>query len=340
MKVISHEKIIGAKISPSRCFEWVSDAIRRKKEAVLPPKTSIKPGSRLFAGNSSNTISGVNKKPDTTHMVYRGGVFYNVMPTVVPWVGRAGVKVVNRYPGRTPALDSQILLYDTETGGLMAIMDGNWITAMRTGACAAHSMELFAKTDFETIGIVGLGNIARATMDVFLSLYPNRRLRLKLKKYKDQHKLFADRYRDRTDLTFEFLDDYEQVVSGSDIILEAATYLDDDICGFDSIGDGALVVPVHTRGFSSFDYRFDKIFCDDIGHVSQFKNFGKYRNIAEVSDVVNHIQPGRENDKEKIIAYNIGIALLDICFADKLYGMLSEDCPEISLNPPIEKFWV
>ena len=66
-------------------------------------------------------------------------------------------------------MDSQLLLWDQETGVLKALMDANYITAMRTGAVTAHSALLFAKQKFSTIGIIGLGITAR-TFFIFLQL--------------------------------------------------------------------------------------------------------------------------------------------------------------------------
>ena len=64
------------------------------------------------------------------------------MPVILPSINYGGVKLVTRYPKRNPSLDSEILLYDLKTGENVALMDGNWITTMRTGAVAAHSIRL------------------------------------------------------------------------------------------------------------------------------------------------------------------------------------------------------
>ena len=95
-----------------------------------------------------------------------GKAFYNIMPCLIHNVNGVvgGVKVVTRYPERIPSLDSKILLFNADSGEFLALMDGNWITAMRTGAVAAHSVIHFAKTDWNTVGIIGLGNVARASM--------------------------------------------------------------------------------------------------------------------------------------------------------------------------------
>ena len=112
MKIISFDDIKGLELSPLTCIEWVDAALRNKADAQLPPKISIRP----------------NHTQD--------GTFVNAMPCFV--------KVVSRYPGRVPALSSEILLYDSLSGECLALMDGDWITTMRTGAVAAHAIQHLA----------------------------------------------------------------------------------------------------------------------------------------------------------------------------------------------------
>ena len=57
-------------------------------------------------------------------------------------------------------------------------MDGNWITAMRTGAVAAHTVMNFAKKEFHTIGMIGLGNTARSTLLVLAAILHDKELPL------------------------------------------------------------------------------------------------------------------------------------------------------------------
>jgi len=313
MKVIKFDDIKKMEISPIQCYEWVNEALLHKNEALLPAKTSLKP----FAGG-----------------------FYNTMPVILPFAGWAGIKEVTRYPERKPSLDSELLLYDLNTGELLALMDADWITAMRTGAVAAHSIKLFAVKDFKTMGIIGLGNTARATMLVLASLYPDRDITVKLKKYKDQHLLFAKRFAEYENLHFEFVDTYEETIADSDVVVSAATVFDNDICTDEYFKEGILLVPVHTRGFTNCDLFFDKVYADDENHVKGFKNFDKFKSFAEVASVLRGENPGRESDKERILAYNIGIALHDIFFAGKIYEIIGDSCENIELNSPTEKFWV
>lgn len=314
MKIIPFDTIANLGITTRMCYDWVSSVIESKPTALLPAKISI--------------------KPDIEE------VFYNTMPAILPHAGWAGTKIVTRYPERIPTMESQILLYDLSDGSNLALLDGTWITAMRTGAVAAHSICLLAKRGFSKLGFIGLGNTARATLAVLLDVIEGREIVIKLKTYKDQHVLFAERFKKYDSVRFEFCETHEEVVRGSDVVVSAATVFDENICTDDCFDEGVLVMPVHSRGFLNCDLFFDKVFADDEGHVKGFKYFDKFNSFSEVHDVVMKTKPGRENDFERILVYNMGIALHDLYFAGKIYEMVGDSCPDVSLGVPTDKIWV
>ncbi|MCR5060369.1 MAG: ornithine cyclodeaminase [Saccharofermentans sp.] len=321
MKAISFKNIADMNISPLMCYEWAEYMIKNKKQTILPPKISLKPSDGVFC----NVMSS---------MVYVDNIAYS-----------EGVKVVTRYPDRVPSLESRILLLDADSGEFLALMDGTWITAMRTGAVAAHSITTFAKKDYRIIGLMGLGNVVRSTMLILLEKDPDRVLDIKLLKYKGQELDFAKRFEAYKNLHFNFVDTAEEMITGTDIVISGATYLPNDVCKDELFEEGVLVLPIHTLGFTNCDLFFDKVFADDTGHVHHFKNFDKFKHFAEVSEVVNGIKPGRENDKERILAYNIGISIHDIYFARKIYQLMEnkgvlDTLPDIEMDDPTEKFWI
>lgn len=318
MKIITFDDIKKLNILPETCYKWVNDMIINKNNAILPAKISMKPVD---------------------------GVFCNVMPCILgngTDYYSGGVKVVNRYPERNPSLDSKIILLDIKKGDFLALMDANWITAMRTGAVAAHSIILLAKKNFSEIAMLGLGNTARATLLVLTAVLPNRKFNIKLLKHKGQEVLFAERFEQYPNLHFTYVDDADTLVKGSEVVISAATYLPNDLCKDECFDEGVLVVPIHTLGFTNCDLFFDKIYADDYGHVHHFKNFDKFKYFAEVSDVVNGKNVGRENEKERILAYNIGVSMHDINFATHIYQLIKDnpDLIDIDMNEPTEKFWI
>lgn len=313
MKIITHQDILNLNITPSEAYDWSEFVIKNKNTAILPPKISI--------------------KPDTME-----GVFCNVMPCYFGDFG--GVKMVTRYPDRAPSLDSQLMLLDTKTGVTKALIDANFITALRTGAVCVHSLLQFAVKDFSTIGMMGLGNVARATAIILFDKVKDRKLTVKLLKFNDEHQLFADRFKDYDNVEFKFCDTAEEVVDGSDVVISAVTYAGQNLCEDKYFKPGVVVIPVHTLGFTNCDLFFDKVFADDYGHVKHFKYFDKFKSFAEVSDVVNGLKPGRENDEERILVYNIGIALHDIYYAGQIYGKMENSATEVEFLPPTERFWL
>lgn len=316
MKVITHSDIANLKIPPETCFEWVRYMIENKDTVLLPKKISMKLGE---------------------------GIFCNVMPSVVTMPdGKrfGGVKMVSRFPQRVPALDSKLILFDADSGENLALMDADWITAMRTGAVAVHSLNLLAKKDYKSVGFIGLGNTARATALV-MSKVCKKNITVNLLKYKGQEQLFAERFENCKNFKFNFVDTPEKLVGASDVIISAATYLPDDLCGDETYKKGVTVIPIHTLGFTNCDLFFDKVFADDVNHVNHFKYFDKFRRFAEVSEVVGGKAEGRANSEERILVYNIGVASHDVYFAANVFKALeNEKLQTVDLCSPKEKFWI
>ena len=138
VSVIQQEQIDKLNISPQECIEWVRQGFLMKDDAQMPAKLSVHP---------------------------QGEDFMTSMPCLLPKRdGKKyfGLKLVSRIEGQTPTLKSEITLYDAETGRLLSVMDGDWITAMRTGAVAALATRIFQRKETDTYSMMGLGNIARA----------------------------------------------------------------------------------------------------------------------------------------------------------------------------------
>lgn len=314
MKLISQQQIIDLNITPGQCMEWIEESFRIKYDSILPPKVSISP--------------------------FPGGYFYNSMPCYLPApTDKFGIKVVSRYPGHEPALNADLMLYDGRDASLLAVMDADWITTMRTGAVAALAIRLFKPSFSQIYSFIGLGNTARATLLCLLSI-TDEPIKVRLMAYKGQENAFMERFSDYGNVSFEVVDSHYALVDGADVVVSCITYASDIIAPDEAFKPGCLVVPVHTRGFQNCDLFFDKVFADDTGHVSTFKYFSKFHQFAELSQVLLGKCRGRENDVKRILAYNVGIGLHDLYFATKVYELLRNDSAEVSYDKTKAKFWV
>lgn len=299
-QLFDFKQLSGVQVSEYEKVQWVDEALRMQAKVQLPAKISLKP------------------QPE---------VFYNFMPVIIPALQIAGVKVVNRIPGDTPALTSQIMLYDLPTGALKAVMDGDYITTARTGAVAAHSIQLLAKHHFQSLGFIGLGNQARATAKAILTISQTRPMQVVLLKYKDQAQEFMAYLRSlklANPLAIQIVNSPEAVFAASEVIISSVTYAKNDLLTDPSVmRAGSLLVPIHTRGFMNLDRVVDRIYCDSVDQIRNFKYFTQFRDLAQMSDVLLGQAPGRKNDTERLTVYNIGTALHDLFFAEQLYERLN-----------------
>jgi ornithine cyclodeaminase/alanine dehydrogenase-like protein (mu-crystallin family) len=71
---------------------------------------------------------------------------------------------------------SGMLLYEADTDALRAMVDTEYITTLRTGASTANSAFLFTKSNFKTVGLIGLGNIMSACVGMFIKRTKDRPL--------------------------------------------------------------------------------------------------------------------------------------------------------------------
>ena len=172
---------------------------------------------------------------------------------------------------------------------------------------------------------------------------PEKEIKFRLFRYKNQADLFIERFRGFENLSFEIVDDMSSFVSGAKILISCITAADGLICPNDELYQpGMLLIPVHTRGFQNCDLFFDKIYGDDTGHICGFKYFSKFRKFDELSNVLLNNNKGRENNKERILCYNIGLGLHDAVFSSHIYDILCDN-PQIGnfdQSKAETKFWI
>lgn len=298
LAIIGNEEIQKLNISYELGCQWMRELFCLKEQCNLPPKVSIK----------------INDDG-----------FFNTMPSVVTFQNGEkifGTKIVTRNSSRTPAIDGEIFLYDYNSMNILAIMDAQFITEFRTGCVAAIAIEQLAVKNYSTIGMFGLGVIGTSVMNAIISQLNGREITVKILKYKNTHISFIEKFKKYKNINFELTETYEDTVKNSDVIISCITYADHDLVDSKYFKKGCLLVPVHTRGFQNCDLCFDKVFVDDFGHTKTFKYFNDFKYVDELSNIFSGKNKGRENDKERIISYNVGLSIEDVFVAKKIYNMI------------------
>lgn len=88
----------------------------------------------------------------------------------------AGVKWVNSHPDNTqkhqlPTVMGVYILNDPETALPLAVLDGTYLTAMRTGAAAAVASRFLAPSESTSLGLLGCGVQAQFLLDAHQAVF-------------------------------------------------------------------------------------------------------------------------------------------------------------------------
>lgn len=103
----------------------------------------------------------------------KDGVFL-FMPSYSEGEGYAACKIINVFPkNRQKGLNTcpaQVMLIDGDTGYVIALMDGDTVTKLRTGASSGAAFDLLAKKDCRIGGLIGTGGQAATQLEAMLAV--------------------------------------------------------------------------------------------------------------------------------------------------------------------------
>jgi alanine dehydrogenase len=138
----------------------------RDVRAVLSMPDLIDAMARAVAAYSSG---GAVQPVRTTIEVNADPSFFAVMPASIVAPAAVGAKLVTVFPGNharhLPSHLASIVLLDPATGGLVALIDGRFITEARTAAVSAVSVKHLARPEATVLAIIGSGVQARSHLD-------------------------------------------------------------------------------------------------------------------------------------------------------------------------------
>jgi alanine dehydrogenase len=114
------------------------------------------------AGLVEQAEGQVQLPPRTTIDSISGHGWLRVMPAILNASGFMGYKAMHSTPG--VGVRYLVMLYDLNSGELLAQMDADWLTAQRTAATAAIAADVLAKPEVEQVGVLGSSDQARAML--------------------------------------------------------------------------------------------------------------------------------------------------------------------------------
>jgi ornithine cyclodeaminase/alanine dehydrogenase-like protein (mu-crystallin family) len=228
---------------------------------------------------------------------------------------------------------ASIVLLDPETGALLALMDGRYITEARTAAVSAVSSRLLARPAAATLAIIGTGVQARSHLDALSRVHRLKQVAV-WSPNRDRRKRFAEEAGliPGTDHRVTVVEHAGEAIVGADIVV-LVTSSPEPVLESGWVKPGAHVISVgacrpNQREMDPALVARARLFVDsreaalvesgDVVMGIQEKHFGPDHVAAEIGEVVNGA-PGRQSDTEITIFKSLGMAVEDVAAADLVY---------------------
>lgn len=221
-----------------------------------------------------------------------------------------------------PAILGSVLALDGQTGAPLALLDGPWVTAIRTAGLSAVAAKRLARADSALLGLIGCGVQAHSHLAAFADMFPLRRVLVAGRGAANRDRVMADvqgRGLEAVAVDADAALAADIIVTSVD--LNAAPFLDARhlrLGAFVSLVD--LAVPWLPSGLDGFT----RIVIDDL---RQERNVAKpmvplERVSGDLGDLVAGRIPARRDEAERIGFAFRGIALGDIALARLVWRRL------------------
>jgi len=270
--------------------------------------------------------------------------FIHAMPAYYKRLGIGGLKWVSGYPSNRllglPQIAGLMILNDMETGMPLAVMDCRWITAVRTAAVSAITAKYCARDGTESLGIVGCGVQGRMNLVAFYEVIPGLEEVRVYDINPDAMKSIKKDYEEELGVNIVLAESVKDAVLGMDIILTATQRLEEPLIKNEWFLSGSLGFGLEASRawYGDAILESDKFITDSWDQTVHFHDQGAFPDglpalYAELGEIVAGRKPGREDQDERILAINIGLALEDVIVSNHIYELVkdSRDVQRLSL---------
>ena len=249
--------------------------------------------------------------------------WFNSMPAYIGPMDVAGIKVVGGYDGNRllglPYIKANLLVTDSRTGILKALVSGDYINDMRTGAQPAIMTKLLAAST-DVVTLIGTGLMAYCSL-----LCMSKVLTMKEVRLCDISEAAMDSFIARfPDAPWKFVKckSNEEGCRGADVVI-TITNANADLVEEPWLKKGSLCMTMGSFRETSFDVvrKADKVAVDQVGQSLHRGNVKELAEMGEITadsfdiiipDVLAGKMPARTNPDDRIYAQIIGTGMLDV----------------------------
>ena len=286
---------------------------------LLEVEAAVEAAFRAKARGQATALPkiGFRPTPQSAHFFAMPGALPDLGVAALKWVALAD----NNRSRAVPSISGLIVVSDLTSGLPLAVMDGVWVTEVRTAAATTVAARALAKPDARRIGFVACGQQARSHLAAL-------RLRLPLEEvvaYSRQRasaEAFA-REASTLGLAARVAAEPREAVLGMDIVVTSVPpqpgphrFLDPDWL---APGSFASLVDIGRSWQAAGFERIDRVITDDCGQseavavATDLPYRGPFH--AELGEILEGSAPARRGSSERLMFLHAGIALTDVAVA-------------------------
>ena len=297
----------------------------------LPMKAAIKETKRAFSSLSARKLEMPLRS--RINVSKQDGVVLT-MPAALLDDEEIAVKIVsvfgNNLKRGLPLIHAIVIVLDAENGKILSLMDGEVLTAVRTGAGVGVASDILAPINAKIVAIIGSGIQARSQLEAVCTVRNIKQARVYSPNTEHAQK-FAKEMSGLGKIPSDvkvFLSS-EEALRGADIICTATNSVD-PVISFDHLKKGA-----HVNAVGSFQPKMQEIDAKTISRalvvvdsresalvetgdikIPLEKGLIKKEHIfAEIGEIINGIKKGRSSSDQLTLFKSCGVAVQDVVTA-------------------------
>lgn len=245
-----------------------------------------------------------------------------------------GTKLITSFPNNTnhPVLHGLVILNSQENGEIMALIDGSFITAFRTGAIGGSAIRHLAKNDAATLAIIGTGAqglyqaVAACTERSITDIYLYNRSPEKIPPFIESLQQMID-----SKIKVHATDSAEEAITRAEIIITATTSREPVLPNIPELLARKLIIGIgsfkpNMREFPRSLYQLaDTIFVDTEDAVAESGDIAipiekDWIKRESIQTMASHITSGKQiQDRKTIVFKSTGMALFDTVVTNLVY---------------------
>jgi ornithine cyclodeaminase/alanine dehydrogenase-like protein (mu-crystallin family) len=197
------------------CIEILEAGFRDlgQENALEAGRTDVYTGtSESGRFHRSSILRGANRRLNILSV--------RIMSDMVTWPEAGGIKTEEKYCVRPGLFCGLVMLFNTETGEPLAMLNDGYLQHLTVGAGAGIGAKYLAREDSRTLGVVGSGGQAKSFTDAICAVRDIATIKV-YSPTPEHRRAFAELMSSAHDVRCEAVDDPRDVFRGADIVITA-----------------------------------------------------------------------------------------------------------------------